>query len=101
MKSILADDNEHCYLCKIKGRLTPKECEHHIYFGPLRKTSERMGFKVPLCNKCHNMSDDSVHFNRKLDLMLKKQCQAVFELEHSREEFMSLIGRNYLGEWRK
>jgi hypothetical protein len=29
-------------------------------------------------------------------LMLKRHCQMKFEETHSREEFMSLIGRNYL-----
>ena len=97
MKSILTDDNEHCFLCwLIHKRLVPKECEHHIYFGPLRKISERMGFKIPSCNKHHNMSDEAVHFNRELDLMLKGMCQKKFEETYSREEFMKLIGRNYL-----
>jgi hypothetical protein len=31
-----------------------------------------------------------------VDLLLKRLCQAVYEIDHSREEFMELIGRNYL-----
>lgn len=96
MKSIITDDLENCYLCKKQYRLTRRECIHHIYGGPLRKISERNGFTVPLCHKCHNMSDKAVHFNKKLDLELKKTCQRIFEETHSRQEFMKLIGRNYL-----
>lgn len=31
-----------------------------------------------------------------LDLRLKQDCQRRFEETHSREEFMAIIGRNYL-----
>lgn len=31
-----------------------------------------------------------------LDLRLKQDCQRKFEETHSREEFMAIIGRNYL-----
>lgn len=34
---------------------------------------------------------------RELDLRLKRECQAKFEETHSREEFMKIFGRNYLG----
>lgn len=96
MESILTDNNECCYLCRLENKFTRRECVHHIYGGALRNTSERMGFKVPLCNKHHNMGDGAVHFNRPLDLKLKSLCQAKFEETHSRQEFMRLIGRNYL-----
>ncbi|MBR6637208.1 MAG: hypothetical protein IKK97_07175 [Phascolarctobacterium sp.] len=93
-KSILTDDYIHCFLC---GQLA--EAMHHIFFGTaLRKISEIFGFKVPLCNRCHNMSKDSVHLDPKRvkDLELKRACQAKFEETHSHEEFMNIIGRNYI-----
>jgi len=31
-----------------------------------------------------------------IDLWLKRACQRAYEQEYSREEFMELIGRNYL-----
>lgn len=96
MDSIVTEDNDRCYLCGLENRFTRRECFHHIYGGALRSISERNGFKVPLCNKHHNMSDEAVHFNRPLDLKLKSLCQAKFEETHSRLEFMDLIGRNYL-----
>lgn len=87
----MTDDMEHCFFC---GR--PTECIHHVFFGPNRKISEKNGFIVPLCNRCHNMSDTAVHFNREKDLFLKRECQKEYELTHTRDEFIRLIGRSYL-----
>ena len=42
------------------------------------------------------MSDYGVHFDRELDLRLKRECQEEFEKRHSHEEFMAIFGRNYL-----
>ena len=66
---------------------------HEIYFGGKnRKISKQCGFWVNVCPQIH----DKIHNNHELDLKLKKQCQARFEETHSRDEFMELIGRNYL-----
>ena len=94
-KSIITKDMESCYFC---GR--PREAIHHVYPGTARrKISDREGFVVPLCAEHHNMSDYSVHFNSQLGTLLKRVCQAKYEtLGHSREEFIELIGRNYLGD---
>ena len=90
--SILTDDFEHSIL---SGR--PTECIHHVFGGTgRRKTSEREGFIVPLTNDEHNMSDTAVHFNKELDLYLKRLCQAKYEETHTREQFIRLIGRSYL-----
>lgn len=93
-KSILTEDMEHCYLC---GR--EREAIHHIYHGTaLRKISDKHGFIVPLCANCHNLSSKSVHLDKDQvkDIELKENCQKKFEETHSREEFMRIIGRNYL-----
>lgn len=42
------------------------------------------------------MSNMGVHFNKDFDTYLKKLCQAKFEEKHTRDEFMEIIGRNYL-----
>ena len=48
----------------------------------------------------HNQSNEGVHGKNghELDLMLKRHCQMAYEKTHSREEFIKLIGRNYLEE---
>ena len=94
-KSILTDNLEVSYL---SGR--PAECIHHVYGGAgRRKISEREGFIVPLTNREHNMSNNAVHFNKKLDRHFKQLCQSKWEsMGHSREEFIKLIGRSYLDD---
>lgn len=73
--------------------------EHHIYEGfGRRRQSEKMGAKVWLCAKHHNMSDYGIHFNKEEDMELKRACQRKYEETHTREEFMELIGRNYLDD---
>lgn len=95
MNSILQFEKK-CWFCD-----SPYIEEHHIYFGKNRKISEQNGFKVWLCNFHHTgsisgNSKNAVHFNKKKDLELKKYCQEKFEETHTREEFMQLIGENFL-----
>lgn len=73
--------------------------EHHIFYGTSnRKNSEKYGLKVYLCPAHHNMSHDSVHFNKDYDEIVKITAQRVFEKDHTREEFISIFGKNYLPE---
>ena len=93
MKSIL-QVTEQCFFCGSKGQLET----HHIFFGnPGRQISEKHGFKIRLCPDCHRLNENSPHRNRTADLELKCICQKEYERQgHSREEFIRLIGRNYL-----
>lgn len=81
--------------CYITGRTYPLH-KHHIWGAARRKISEEHGFTVWLIPELHNMSDAGVHFNKQLDLRLKRECQAKFEETHTRAEFMALIGKNYI-----
>jgi len=90
MKSILQDEKK----CWITGETNVHK--HHIYGGANRKISEQHGFFVWLRPDWHNMSDYGVHFNKAFDTDLKRICQRKFEETHSRQEFMKLIGKNYL-----
>lgn len=91
MKSIMQDEK----YCIITGKPYGLH-KHHIYGGPNRRISEEQGFYVYLTPEYHNMSNKGVHFNKELDLALKKACQCRYEETHSREEFIALIGRSYL-----
>jgi ferredoxin len=90
MKSILSNADK-CYLCGSRIWIQ----HHHVYFGSMRKVSENNGFKVPLCRECH-VGNNGVHFDIEKDNALKQECQTKYECTHSRQEFMSLIHRNYL-----
>ena len=92
-KSILQDEK----VCYITGQTNNLHL-HHIFRGVNRKISDKYGFVVYLAPWLHNQSDEGVHGKngRELDLMLKRHAQMKFEETHSREEFMAIIGRNYL-----
>lgn len=84
-----------CYICRTRHPLH----KHHVYFGRgNRDVSEKKGFVVYLCASHHNLGDNCVHKNRSMDLMIKRDFQRKYEETHTREEFMKLIGKNYLEE---
>lgn len=91
MDSILQSERR-CYFC---GSMLWLE-EHHIYGGRNRKISEKNGFKVILCHRDHNEPPKGVHFNKQRSDQLKADCQRKYEETHTREEFIALIGRNYI-----
>jgi len=85
-------------VCYITGSINNIH-KHHIYFGSAnRKISEDNGFWIYLQGCWHNQSEFGVHgkYGHALDIQLKQMCQAEYEKTHSREEFIKLIGRNYL-----
>lgn len=94
MDSIMQSARE-CYITGATNGLH----KHHIYHGTaLRKISDDNGFWVWLRWDWHNGSDYGVHGKNGhgFDVRLKRECQEKFEETHTREEFMALIGRNYL-----
>lgn len=92
-KKPLIGSSEYCLVCGATKDLH----RHHIFYGCNRAASEKYNLTCYLCARHHNMSDEGVHFKSDLDMAIKQCAQAVFEKEHSHEEFMAIIGRNYLG----
>ena len=93
MRSILQDRKESY----ISGSTYNLE-EHHIFFGTAnRKVSEKNGLKVWLTSEEHR-GTYGVHgkYGRDLDIKLKQDAQRKYEETHTREEFIKLIGKNYL-----
>ena len=93
MKSII-QNKKQCFICSKSNWLH----EHHIYFGTAkRKISEKNGFKVWLCNE-HHEGTYGVHGmnGHELDIFLKETCQKKYEETHSRNDFITLIGKNYI-----
>ena len=70
----------------------PAQDCHEIYCGAKRQVSMKNGFCVPLCRFCHMQ----VTNNRLADIRLRVECQRKFEETHTREEFLKLVGRNYI-----
>lgn len=94
--SILTGKDKYCYLTGEERGLE----KHHIYFGAgLRQISDKHGFWVWLTAEMYR-GTEGVHGRdgHETDLLLKRVCQRRFEETHSREEFMAIIGRNYLSD---
>lgn len=92
MESIIQKEKE-CYLT---GSINNLHC-HHIFGGANRKLSEKYGLKVWLRADWHNMSNYGVHFNKNLDLELKRVGQLAFESRFgTREDFRRIFGKSYL-----
>lgn len=91
MKSII-QENKECFVCKTTYNLH----EHHIFYGTAnRKQSEKYGMKVWLCGRHHNLSNEGVHFNRELDLQIKRMAQKKFEETYKDLDFIRIFGRSY------
>lgn len=102
--SILHCKDGTCYLCIMLDnnyRIHPIVHEHHIYGGPNRARSEAEGLKVYLCLAHHIDGPQAVHNNQNHMRILQEDGQRAFERTHTREEFMELIGRNFLDEERE
>lgn len=92
MKSILQTEKV-CFLC---GKTVGLEL-HHIFGGVAnRKISTREGFVVWLCGETCHRGTDGAQYNKELNLYLKREAQKAFERTRTREEWLKLIGRNYL-----
>lgn len=86
--SIIYSDLTRCAECKSTFAVQKNE----VYEGAKRTTSMINGFVVPLCHFCHNR----FHNDRQFALKYKKMFQKKYEEEHSHDQFMNLIHRNYL-----
>ena len=71
-----------------------KYCEnldaHEVYGGSNRKRSIENGFVALLCRNCHS--------NEQIILNLKIKYQKEYEKTHTRDEFIKIIGKNYMKE---
>lgn len=91
MKSIIQSKKE-CFFCKNISWLE----EHHVFGAANRNLSEKYGLKVYLCHWHHNEPPLGVHHNAINMGIIKRAAQQVFEQTHSRKEFISIFGKNYL-----
>lgn len=94
MESVLTTTKGICYRCQ---KYCQTELHHIIHAGCSKKKQERMGLIVYLCPECHR-GTYGMHGTKgaENDLDMKKMAQMMYEEDHSREEWMQEIGRNYL-----
>ncbi len=91
-KSVIFEDMESCFVCG-----SPYVQVHHILYGTSnRKISDKLGYVAPLCQE-HHTGSHGVHFNKALDLHLKKLAQKHFEANlGNRNAFRDMFGKSYL-----
>ena len=100
-ESIMQPNNDgQCWICsRIFGdyrKYTYLE-KHHVFFGNgLREISEANGFTVYLCPEHHTIGPNAVHRNQHMNRLVQRATQERYEVNHTREEFMALIDRNYI-----
>ena len=99
-QSILQEKDGTCYLCrKLDGIYAPVKGieEHHAFPGdPWRQISETHGFKVYLCQMHHRIGPAAVHNDAEMLRLIQRDIQEEYEQTHSREEWMAIMGKNYL-----
>lgn len=90
----LIQNTKECYVCGTTQNIHI----HEVFFGKNRKKSIEDGCCVYLCGKHHNQSNEGVHFNHKLDLLLKKQMEVYWLKYYNKtvEDFIKRYGKNYL-----
>jgi hypothetical protein len=71
---------------------------HEVYFGRNRKKSIEDGCCVYLCGRHHNQSNKGVHFNKELDISLKKLMETSWLKYYNAtiDDFIKRYGRNYI-----
>lgn len=97
--------DRECLLCRLKadaagyyGELPHTNLQkHHIFGGhKFRKIAEHWGLWCYLCDPHHEHSNEAVHLNAEVSLKLKQRAQKAFEELYSHDEWMEIIGKNYL-----
>lgn len=94
-KHSLMSDTRECLICKSTYNIVV----HHIYEGYGRRSvSDREGAWCYLCAYHHNMSKWGVHFNKPLDLKLKKECQERWMEANNAtvEDFIKVFSKSYI-----
>ena len=84
-------------ICEVCGK--PYAALHECFFGKNRQNSIKYGMQIRLCYEHHNMPGGiNPHHNKAIDDALKREYQAKFEQQYSREKFIEVFGKNYLEE---
>ena len=92
MKQSILQRDKVCYFCTRTFGLE----RHHIFAGVAnRKLSEKYGFWVWLCHKCHT-GKDGAQYDPLKNKLLKMDAQTAFERTHTHAEWMKIFGKNYL-----
>lgn len=101
MDSIIQADFGRCYLCGRRGTGADPLDRHHVFFGALRKQSEKYGLVVYLHHtSCHIFGAGAVHANGEVCRALQADVQKR-AMEHygwSAAEFRRRFRKSYISK---
>lgn len=100
MKSIIQQDHTKCFICGRNACGDPLD-RHHVFFGPMRNTSEKYGLTVYLHHsECHIFGKNSVHVNSRVNRAVQEAVQkkAMKYYNWSMTEWMKIFHRNYISD---
>lgn len=75
-------------ICEFCGNYSKKLDPHEVYGGSNRKRSIKHKFIKLICRECHS--------NENIINQLRTETQKEYEKNHTREEFIKLIGKSYI-----
>lgn len=95
-KSIIPDNDEYCYICKMQGIDGIKGTDkHHMVFGTSRRVlAEKDGLHCQLCHSHHMRLHQQGDYKEELQQLAEKTW-----LEHYNkkiEDWIKRYGKNYL-----
>lgn len=85
--SILTNDLEYCFACKLERKKIKKDDFHEAFRGRNRRKSIEYGLVIPLCRKCHEKATSDIDFCKKLQEIAKKEFIYRYGKEKFLEEF--------------
>ena len=93
MSQSIISNEKRCLICGTTFNLH----KHHIFYGSNRQRSEKDGCWVYLCAWHHNLSGHGIHFDKELDIQVKRLCQRIWEKKlGNRQDFIEAYGRSWL-----
>lgn len=75
-------------ICEVCGKYSKRLDPHEVYGGSNRKRSIKSKFVKLICPKCHS--------NEAIINQLRIDTQKEYMKTHTEEEFINLIGKNYI-----
>lgn len=80
-------------LCDICGKRMATDCHHLVGGTSERQICDKYDFmKLDLCRQCHT----DIHEINTANKLSKMLGQAMYELHHTREEYLKEFKKNYL-----
>ena len=93
MRNKLTMPEKECFLTGNRGSLHKR----HVFGGAARKYSEKYRCYIYLTPELHNLSDKGIHFNRELNLKVKKEFEKrLIAAGWTKKEFVETFGKNYI-----